>query len=615
VSLFLLFFELVKVKKSNKTQDIIVSVIYIFGIIYFYTLFISLVLSFLNIKNTLLVFSIVYLISFFLIHLYSKEKYIQKYYLNKKELLSLFVIIITCLTIGIIRYSKNFNYINYEIGDSAVHYKMSLEYSKYEKVFFKYHKKNTTINYKNSMFGFYVPCGIFMKIMPYSSIVSYNLFYTLVLCMIACCFYITLLKIKKNKDGNVFQLFLTLLYTLAYPLNYMFYGFGYLGIGIISINLLIMTYLFMQEYKNKLICILLFVFNFGLFSSYYLFVPVVYLSEFIYLLYFFRKEKYDFKNILGMIIFCLFIPSIFGYTFFISYSSIQLNLHNYSIIGESYQDFIGNFILLIPLLIYSVYKQAKSNNCDFDFVFLIVLFLYIIFTFILVGTGLISSYYYYKSYYVLWLIVNLFMYKLVNYKECKVILNIQYIFIFIVVFFSFLDIEKDVNNVNKDFKYSGTFSKLSDIYIYNKKILLNPKINITPSRLELIESVSKFSNRCSFKNNAIELPYISSVYYHKYWYYTLLEYLPRKKYENYLQTYGVDFSNNIYTIDFSLIDKLGVNDYIINDSNYAAFLEYDDLKCIVVDNDALGDLKEYDFNNDYDILFENKSGKLYKKKT
>jgi len=110
VSLFLLFFELVKVKKSNKTQDIIVSVIYIFGIIYFYTLFISLVLSFLNIKNTLLVFSIVYLISFFLIHLYSKEKYIQKYYLNKKELLSLFVIIITCLTIGIIRYSKNFNY-------------------------------------------------------------------------------------------------------------------------------------------------------------------------------------------------------------------------------------------------------------------------------------------------------------------------------------------------------------------------------------------------------------------------------------------------------------------------------------------------------------------------
>ena len=615
LALFFLYLSLILIKKTRKKENLIVAILYICGIIYFLNLIISIFLSYLGINNTLLVFSCIYLILIFIIFYFYRRKNkkisFQSYYLNKKELIILIILIFMCLAIGIVRYSYKFNYVNYEIGDSAVHYKMSLEYSNYEKIFFQYHK-NEVIDYNYPMFGYYVNCGIFMKIMPFSSIVSYNLFNTLILCLIACCFYATLLKIKKKEGKNILSLTFVVLYTLAYPLNYMLFGFGYLGIGIIAVNLIILTFNYLSEYNNKVLYILLFIFNFGLFSSYYLFIPIIYISEFIYLLYYLKNKKVGSKKIIKILFFCLFIPLLFGYYFFIGHSSVSNNLKNFSIVGESYQNLVGNFILLIPLLCHSINKQAKSNNLDFDLIFLICLLLYIVITFILVGTGLISSYYYYKVYYILWLIVYLFVYKLTNYDEYNVTIKIGYIFVIVVLFFSFYDIEKCVNKVNKDFRYSGVFSKLSDIYIYNYNCIKKPTIHITPDKVKLMSKISKFSKECILYDKTVDRPYIAS-YYHKFWFFQISEHLPSMKYIYYLEAYGTDLSKDIIELDFNSKNNTGVTDYIIDDKNYSAFLEYDN-ECIIVENESIGDLEEYNFNNDYDVLYENKAGKLYKKK-
>lgn len=610
----ILLIILILSKKTEKQQNIIISIIYSFCIIYFYNLFIALFLSYLNIKNTLLIISIIYILISLIIYYYSKKKYnkfiIQKYYLSKKDLFCFIFIILFCFALGITRYSKSFNIANYEIGDSAVHYKLSLEYSEHERLFFQYHK-NETINYNNPIFGFYVPCGIFMKISPFPTIVSYNIFNTMILSLMACCFYATLLIIKEKKGNNLFTLLFVLLYILAYPLNYMLYGFGYLGIGIIATNMIILTFKIINKYNCKKLYLLLLLFNFGLFNSYYLFAPIVFLSEFIYLLYLFRNKKCDLKQIIKIIIIYILMPTIFGYFFYIKYSKISI-IDTYNIVGKSYQDLIGNYILLIPLLFNSIYLQAKSNKSDFDLILLICLFVYVIITFLLIGTGLISSYYFYKPYYILWLIVNLSIYKLINYKEYTKLLIMQYLFIIIVLFFSFFDIEKKINSVNQDFNYSGIFNKLSDIYVFNKNKILKPSIHITPDRMKLMKNSVKYYDECESRDNKNELPYISS-HYNKIWYQLINEYTSDVDYIEYLAYYGAD--NNNAEIDFGLAKNFGINDNTIDDNNYSAFLEYDNLKCILVDNDAIGNLKKHNFGDDYDILYENKSGKLYKKKT
>ena len=616
LTMFMLYLELILIKKDENKQNFIVVFIYTFGIIYFFNLFIAVILSYLNIKNILLFFSMIYLFLTFVIYMYFKKKYnklmFQKYYLNKKELLILLFVIIICFVVGTIRYSYNFSQVKYEIGDSAVHYKMSLEYSKYQKVFFNYHKNNV-INYDYPMLGYYVPCGMFMEIMPFSEIVSYNIFNTMILCFISCCFYATILMKKKEDKKSIFTFIFVMLYTLAYPLNNMLYGFGYLGAGIIASNLIIMTFDFISKSKMKMLYFFLLLFNFGLFFSYYLFVPFVYLSEFIYLLYLLKMKKYKLLSFLKIVIICLVIPTIFGYLFFIGNSAISTSLKKYSIIGESYQDLVGNFILLFPLLAHSLYEQVKQEKVDFDLVFLVVLLFYIVITFMLIGTGLMSSYYFYKSYFILWMIVYIFIFKLFNYEKYNVTIKIQYLLIIIVMFFSFYDIEKDVNKVNTDFKYSGAFLKLADIYVYNKEKISNPLINLSSERIELINNTIKNRTQCGLSDKRKDLPYISS-YYHQVWYYMMIEYLPTLKYVNYLSLQGINYKTDEIEFNFDSNKNFGTSDKEINDLNYDIFLNYDNLKCMVVDNDSIKDLKKHSFDNDYDVLFENRAGKLYKKK-
>ena len=131
LSFSILFLTLIFLKKSDQKLNIIVSFIYTFCIMYFYDVLIAYVLSYINIKNTLLMFSTVYIFtSIILIYIsYKKSKNIekQKYYLDKKQLISLITIITVALTIGILKYDK-FTEIDYVVTDAALHYKMASKY-------------------------------------------------------------------------------------------------------------------------------------------------------------------------------------------------------------------------------------------------------------------------------------------------------------------------------------------------------------------------------------------------------------------------------------------------------------------------------------------------------
>lgn len=87
---------------------------------------------------------------------------------------------------------------------------------------------------------------------------------------------------------------------LGYPLNNIIFGFFYSGHAVnIIISLLIMFKLYKKEYfSSKCFVVILTIINITLFFTYYFYVPVVYASEFIYLIYENKKnlnKKFFFK--------------------------------------------------------------------------------------------------------------------------------------------------------------------------------------------------------------------------------------------------------------------------------------------------------------------------------
>lgn len=596
ISLVILFLVTLSFKKSDKKLNLVVCIIFSGCILYFYSLLCATVLSFLNIKNTLFNFSILNILTGLIVYLYNRKKHdkftLQEFYVNKKEVVCVLVIIVLCLVFGIIRYS-GFTSTNYRISDATVHFKMSHDYSIYQKLFDSGYS-DSFYEFKNSMYGYYVPCGIVMNILPFNGVTSYNIFNTLFLCLLSLSFYAVILVMSKDDKHNVFKMLLVLLYTLAYPLNYTLFGFGYLGPGVLSVTLIILTWNLILKSDKKYLNYLLFLFNFGLFVSYYLFVPAVFLAEGLFLIYLFVSGRYKFTELLKYGIICLIIPTIFGF-FYLIYQGLGASeaINSYSIDGFSYKNLIGNYILLIPLVCISIIEQIKKKKVDFNLVFIICEVLYIVVTFILIANKSVSPYYFYKPYYILWIIVNLFVFKLIEINKYKTVLIVSYSFIIFCIVFSIFDVEKMISNKNGEFPYSGTVHQLGDIYSFNYDMFTRTLV-ISKGEIELMESASKFAKACNINSKNNDLPYVS-YYSQRRWFYMITGIVPAMDYRK-------GDSNDVYTRNFV----------------YDDFMKSDRVLCIAVSNDYIdennkGDNKiniEYD---KFDILFKNKYGKLIKK--
>lgn len=595
ISVILLFLSLMFLKKVDRKINLVVSIVFSMCIIYFFDVLVAFGLSILNIKNTLFMFSAVNFITTLIIYFVHRRKYgklvIQEFSINKKELICFGILIILCILFGAFRYS-GFTSTSYRISDAAVHYKMSYDYSTYQKLFDKAYS-DLFYDFKNSMFGYYVPCGIFMEILPFNGPVCFNIFNTFFLCLLVVSFYAIILVMKKDDKHNVFKFLLTLLYGFAYPVNYTLFGFGYLGPGILATTLIILTWKLILNYDKKYLYYVLFLFNFGLFVSYYLFVPAVFLAEGLFGIFLFIEGKLKFLEFLKYGFISLIIPTLLGF-FYLIYHGLGASgaINSYSIDGYSYKNLISNFVLLIPLVTIAIIEQAKKKIFDFDLAFIICEVLYIVGTFTFIGNGYVSPYYFYKSYYILWIVTNLFVFKLVSLDNYKLLIKVMYALIILCIFFSIFDVEKMVDEKSKDFVYSGTVHSLGDIYSFNYG-MLSDSLVISKEEIDLILSVSKHSKECGINSKNRDLPYLNQ-YSQRRWYYMITGIVPAMNYKK------GDYMD-VYTKSF----------------NYDEFIKSDTVKCITVSDNFMrdvGDSFQIDYSQ-FDILFKNKSGSLIKKKS
>ena len=390
-------------KKENLIHSVIISVILFLT----YNIFITQVMFFVHLESTLLNLAIVNIaFSAVFITKEIKTKTIQKYYINKLDIIAVIIILGLAITIVIMNYGTNIA-VKHAVTDAATHYFASDDFYRYSTLFSR--ESSDTIKWLNTpylMTGAYVNTGIFLKlfkgIIDETFLVKLYFIFDMFIWMLSGLLMYTALSTNfKNKKHQILALVLTIFYMLAYQLNSLFAGFSYLGVGLdIIIGIIIIM---KSEIKTNYKISSLFLLNLGIMFSYYYFAPVLFLAELWYILATNKKQNikiFSKQNIFEILI-ALVIPGLIGVIYFIGYPLMQANNKAFDYVGAIatdgfiYEDLIMNiFPYLLLSEVYIIYIAFKKKNTFIDkLLYLTVIFTLLIY--MLMKLEFVSSYYYY----------------------------------------------------------------------------------------------------------------------------------------------------------------------------------------------------------------------------
>ena len=412
--------------KSEKKENLIHSVIISVILFLTYNIFITLIMFFVHLKSTLLNLAIVNIaFSAIFIAKEIKTKTIQKYYINKLDIIAVIIILGLAITIVIMNYGTNIA-VKHAVTDAATHYFASDDFYRYSTLFSR--GSSDTVKWLNCpylMTGAYVNTGIFLKL--FKGIIDetffvklYFIFDMFIWMLSGLLMYTALSTNFKNKKHQILALALTIFYMLAYQLNSLFAGFSYLGVGL---DIIIGIIIIMKSNMKKAYKISsLFLLNLGIMFSYYYFAPVLFLAEFWYILAINKKQNikiFSKQNIFEILI-ALVIPGLIGVIYFIGYPLMQANNKAFDYVGAIatdgfiYEDLIMNiFPYLLLSEVYIIYIAFKKKNTFIDkLLYLMVIFTLLIY--MLMKLEFVSSYYYYKIYYMLFLVLTVSSYEILK---------------------------------------------------------------------------------------------------------------------------------------------------------------------------------------------------------
>ena len=412
--------------KSEKKENLIHSVIISVILFLTYNIFITQVMFFVHLKSTLLNLAIVNIaFSAVFITKEIKTKTIQKYYINKLDIIAVIIILGLAITIVIMNYGTNIA-VKHAVTDAATHYFASDDFYRYSTLFSR--ESSDTIKWLNTpylMTGAYVNTGIFLKlfkgIIDETFLVKLYFIFDMFIWMLSGLLMYTALSTNfKNKKHQILALVLTIFYMLAYQLNSLFAGFSYLGVGLdIIIGIIIIM---KSEIKTNYKISSLFLLNLGIMFSYYYFAPVLFLAQLWYILATNKKQNikiFSKQNIFEILI-ALVIPGLIGVIYFIVYPLMQANNKAFDYVGAIatdgfiYEDLIMNiFPYLLLSEVYIIYIAFKKKNTFIDkLLYLTVIFTLLIY--MLMRLEFVSSYYYYKIYYMLFLVLTVSSYEILK---------------------------------------------------------------------------------------------------------------------------------------------------------------------------------------------------------
>lgn len=523
----LLLISAILIKKTQKKLDIVKTITITLVLFLCYQTFISYIFTILQIPITLASLTIIN--GILVIAMISKTFYkrqVQEYYFEKKDLIFIVLLLVIVIAISYLDFGFPFN-IKYITTDSSIHYISAKEFYENQSLLLKVENIETA----NAMMpGAYSNIGILFKVFApligemnlYNVFITFDIFTFFLSGML---FFVTIKKYAKNKVTYVLSDIVSIIYLLGYPLNNMLFGYFYLGLGVLCINAIITI---MQEWgEEKPIwqnAVSIFLLCFELFFSYYLFAPPVYGAIFIYYIFYFHKQKGKWfnKSVLVYTLITLVIPTVVGFLYHVlpgMLSTSQIQVTNaIQLEGYIYRNLYSNVLLFIPIMIYYLVKEKKLQ---FDIISIIIFVMYMCVLYIGIFKLNISTYYFFKTYFVLWQFVIYLFFRGICYiaekKKGQVLvcsyLSIYILFMVISFFTSNVKITKDTFNKNEK------ITDVMEIYGINKTVLTEVEIDFTKEELEILEYIKQ--NSLPLENNNT---LIIGNQRQEYWFYALMEY-------------------------------------------------------------------------------------------
>lgn len=392
----------------------------------------------------------------------------------------------------------------YETSDPATHLKMAMNVVSSQRLttmFFAPLFNAITIE----LFGFLVNSSIYYyKIFVLTDIAMYALS--------ALLFYSLLASRAERIRYKLCAGFVTIVYMLGYPLNNMVFGFVYLGIGVsVIIALMHLSECYISGAYNHTLCVVaLMLMLFAIAVCYSLFAPIAYFALLFVgvIKYFKQKRLFSWEFVFEQLKIFL-LPSILAVYYLAFTGAGELTeAATLTIEGYIYRDLYSNFILLLPIAIFALYKSFKNKKTEYSSAIFIILILSVVVLLYLGLKGHISSYYYYKLYYPLWAVCLYMVFLAIKEIEEKnfalVVSSITAVSLAFIV--AITGVNEKIQNINILFNPNSCAYELFDIYDFNsQKIIKDNNIEERGEWLQRIELYDYVENNNLKADDKVQL--------------------------------------------------------------------------------------------------------------
>ena len=546
--------------KTEKKQNILGWMAISTIIVFCYNILICLILTFVGIKCTLINLNICNIIvSICFVRMILKNKKIQKYYLKITDLIYSILLLSLVIFIGYNQYGNPFS-IKYKITDGSSHYHFAEQFAKNETLLYNESTDDLLGIYKSGfrLPGAYINEGILFRVFDeiLHSIDIFIIFDLFVLYLSGILFYYLLKAYaNENRKMQLLAVVFSIIYMLGYQLNSMLMGYVYLSLAldVIMCFMILMTNYKKQEIALKVALPVFSLVSFGIFFSYAYFVPIIYISIVINMIIGSKSKKQKIleqNNIIELIYFIV-LPLILGIFYFILFPIINGGQTEVSTIGNDggiYENFITNYIWIIPIIITGIIIRIKFKKSEeqkeknyFKTILFIAAILFSIILFIGYKLEIVSRYYFFKSYYITWILALYNAYIVIKNiltsrnNNLKIIIYIYIISVLILIIISTLVFKKNIG--------------INDIFYENLELIQDEKTILNSGEIEILKRIEEkidINNLYILHSKTIGKMYWVSVLYHNQYIYidsrtdydvTIEKWLEEKNQKYYLAYY------------------------------------------------------------------------------
>ena len=235
--------------------------------------------------------------------------------------------------------------------------------------------------------------------------------------------------------------------------------------------------------KNNFILFLISLGCFGIAESYTPFAPFTFIAVFICIAYKIQQEHGNIffsKQFYKTEIQIFLIPSLLTIWFVLIYPRIGNGFvigNNYGTIlsfeGYIYRNLYSDFLIYLPFALYAVYYQVKKEKIKIvNAVMFMSLFLYSIIAFIGMYYMVISTYYYYKLNFIMWMLLLILFVQGISliYANCKEFIYIYGISWGIIFLLWFTNADVKLYEKNVTFNPFPNAHTCFEIFKYNNSI-------------------------------------------------------------------------------------------------------------------------------------------------